>query len=99
MEQLLTAKDELLIKTIADNTRVIMAMHQVLLDAQSDYCFTVDACRILGIKNERDLKWLRDQGHLPNGFSKRGRHFIYKKRLLYVLADKIDRGLINIPKR
>lgn len=91
--------EELLIKTIEDNTRVIRAMHQVLLDAQSDYVFTEDACRILGIKNERDFKWLRDNGHLPNGFAKRGRHFVYKKKVLYIVADKIDRGMIVIPSR
>lgn len=103
------------IKEILNELRVSSALNKEVLrelkglrtqqqSSGTDYAKTDEAVAILGIKDSRKLKFLRECGHFASGeFSmrgggeKRGKYFLYKKSALYRIAQKLDAREIIIP--
>lgn len=70
----------------------LSSIEMLLASAQSDYCDTKEAARIIGLENTRYLKQLNEGGYLPR--YARGKGFVYKKKDCYLAATKLDQKII-----
>lgn len=76
--------DELLQQLI----KTLKAVNTTLLDQRSDYCETDEACRIIGVNNNRYLAQLFKRNLLPR--YSRADGFVYKKSDCYKVAAALD---------
>lgn len=72
--------------------QVLSDIKHLLASGQSDYCETDEACRILGLNNNRYLTQLFKRELLPR--YPRAEGFRYKKTDLYKIAAALDTKII-----
>ena len=78
-----------------DIINAINGLRSALLNNQSDYCETQEACRIIGVNNIRALKHLNDKGVLTR-YPREGKRFVYKKTECYKVAALLDNKTITL---
>lgn len=88
------------IEALKENTKALQTFCKLIQKNESNgkYATSKEALSILGLTNERDLKLLRDRGHVTK-FRRDGRVFKYIKTDLLLVAEKMDRNEIIITKK